>query len=250
MTARKTVLITGASAGIGAATARLAAKNGYDVGIGYRSDKEGAQSVARDVEKAGGQAVLLPGDMGKPEDVERIFELFDTRFPKLDAFVNNAGMVDMPSRLEDMTVERIERMLRVNLTGALLAAGQAVKRMASRYGRGGGVIVNISSVAATAGGAHQYVDYAATKGAIDTLTKGLALENAEENIRVCGIRPGIIETEIHAKGGNPSRAQDLAHIVPMKRPGLPIEIAEMVLWMMSDKASYVTGSTIDISGGR
>jgi len=247
---RKTVLITGASAGIGAATAKLAAEAGYNVGIGYRTDNAGALETAEAVEKAGGTAVLLEGDTADANDLSHIFSTFDKTFPQLDAFVNNAGIVDQAMRVEDMTPERVARIVAVNLTGAILACGHAVRRMATRYGKSGGVIVNLSSVAATAGGPHQYVDYAATKGAIDTLTRGLALENAQEGIRVCGIRPGIIETEIHAKGGSPDRAQELAHLIPMKRPGTAAEVAEAILWLMSDKASYATGTTIDVSGGR
>lgn len=247
---RRTVLITGASAGIGQRAAILAAKEGYDVGIGYRSDKDGAQATAADVEQLGGKALLLKADMNNPSDIKNMFLKFDDAFPRMDAFINNAGIVDAQSRVEDMTPERLDMMLGVNLKGAILACGHAVRRMAKRYGKDGGVIVNISSIAAIRGGPHQYVDYAATKGAIDTLTLGLGLENAEEGIRVCGIRPGIIETEIHAKGGQPGRAQKLAHQIPMKRPGTADEIANAIVWLMSDEASYVTGSTLDISGGR
>lgn len=250
MAERKTVLITGASAGIGAATAILAAKNGFDVGIGYRSDRAGAEATAKAVADCGGRSVLLAGDTGRAEDIEAIFKAFDATFPKLDAFVNNAGMVDVTSRVEDMTPERVSRMVAVNLTGPILAAGHAVRRMAALYGGTGGTIVNVSSVAARAGGAGQYVDYAATKGGLDTLTKGLALENAEEGIRVCGVRPGIIETEIHAKGGKPDRARELAHLIPTKRAGTSDEIAQAIVWLLSDEASYVTGATLDVSGGR
>lgn len=250
MSSRKTVLITGASAGIGAAAAVLAAERGYDVGIGYRSDRAGAEAVAKEIKAAGGRSVLLQGDMAQPDDVARVFAEFDAEFPKLDAFINNAGMVDTASRVEDMTPDRVARMIAVNLTGAILAAGQAVKRMATRYGHQGGVIVNVSSVAAIHGAAGQYVDYAATKGAIDTLTRGLALENAQDGIRVCGIRPGIITTDIHAKGGEPDRANELAHLIPMKRPGSAKEVAEAIIWLMSEQSTYVTGTTLDVSGGR
>ncbi len=247
---RPAVLITGASAGIGAATAVLAAQNGYDVGIGFRSDVAGAEKTAEQVRAAGGQAVLLRGDMGNAGEIAQMFQTFDASFSKLDAFVNNAGIVAPTSRVEDMTAERIGQVIGVNLTGAILAAGHAVRRMARRYDGAGGVIVNISSIAATAGGSHQYIDYAATKGGIDTLTRGLALENAEEGIRVCGIRPGIIATDIHAKGGQPDRVQKLAHIIPVKRAGTADEVAQTIVWLMSDAASYVTGATLDVSGGR
>lgn len=247
---RKTVLITGASAGIGANAAIHAAAQGYDVGIGYNSDEKGANATKAAVEKNGGTAVLIKADMNAPDEIAGMFAAFDNAFPRMDAFVNNAGIVDAKSRVEDMTPERLDLMLGVNLKGAILACGHAVRRMAKRYDKEGGVIVNISSIAAIRGGPHQYVDYATTKGAIDTLTLGLGLENAEEGIRVCGIRPGIIETEIHAKGGQPGRAQKLAHQIPMKRPGTPDEIAKAIVWLMSDEASYVTGSTLDISGGR
>jgi len=248
--ARKTVLITGASAGIGQRAAILASKHGYDVGIGYRSDKDGAKATAAAVEQNGGKAVLLKADMNVSDDIANMFTAFDDAFPQMDAFVNNAGIVDEKCRVEDMTPERLDRMLGVNLKGAILACGHAVKRMAKRYDKTGGVIVNISSIAAIRGGPHQYVDYAATKGGIDTLTLGLGLENAEEGIRVCGIRPGIVETEIHAKGGQPGRAQKLAHQIPMKRPGTADEIANAIIWLISDDASYVTGSMLDVSGGR
>lgn len=247
---RKTVLITGASAGIGAATAILAAQRGYDIGIGYRSDLGGAEATAEAAKAHGAKTVLLPGDTGDPAALLSIFETFDAAFPQLDAFVNNAGIVDTATRVEDVTPERLQRMIAVNFTGAFLACGHAVRRMATRHGGKGGTIVNISSIAATLGGPSQYVDYASTKGAIDTLTRGLGVENAEEGIRVCGVRPGIIETEIHAKGGQPGRPQKLAGMIPMKRPGTADEIAEALLWLMSDAASYVTGTTIDVSGGR
>ncbi len=250
MSDRKTVLITGASAGIGAAVARLAATRGYNVGIGYLSDETGAQSVAKDVEAAGGTAVLLQGDTGKPADLEQIFKRHDAAFGRLDAFVNNAGMVDIACRIEDISPERLERMIAVNLSGPFLAAGHAARRMATRHGGKGGVIVNVSSVAARLGGPNQYADYGVAKGGVDTLTTALAMENAQDGIRVCGIRPGIIETAIHGKGGEPDRAQDLAHVIPVKRPGTAEEVANTICWLMSDEASYVTGATLDVSGGR
>lgn len=245
----RNVLITGASAGIGAATAVLCAQKGYDVGIGFLSDEAGAQATRRAVEAEGRRAMLLPGDTSRPEDLQGIFEKFDA-FGPLHGFVNNAGVVDIAARVEEFEAERVARIMAINVTGPILAAGLAVKRMATRYGHQGGVIINLSSVAALMASPHQYVDYAASKSAIDTLTKGLALENADQGIRVCGVRPGIIDTQIHAKGGQPDRARELASIVPMKRAGTAREVAQAILWLMSDDASYATGTTIDIAGGR
>lgn len=250
MTDRKSVLITGASAGIGAAAARRAASQGFNVGIGYRTDQSGAAKTAQDVEAEGGKAVLLQGDIGNPGDIKRIFAEHTTAFGGLDAFVNNAGCVSFASRIEDISPERLADMININLTGAFLAAGEAVRAMATRHGGKGGVIVNISSAAARLGGANQYADYAAAKGGIDTLTTALAMENAEDGIRVVGIRPGIIDTEIHGKGGQPNRAHDLAHIVPLKRPGTADEIGKTIAFLISDDASYITGTTIDVTGGR
>jgi len=247
---RKTVLVTGASAGIGAASARLLAQHGYDVAIGYRRDADGANAVARDVEAAGGKALLLQADMGNPADIDRMFAELDAAFPRLNALVNNAGIVDVKTRVEDMTPARLTRMFAVNITGAFLVAGAAVKRMSTALGGQGGGIVNMSSAAARFAAPGQYVDYAASKAAIDTLTQGLAIEVADQGIRVNAIRPGIIETEIHAKGGEPDRVARMTPLVPMKRSGTAHEVAEAVLWLLSDASSYVTGSFIDVSGGR
>jgi glucose 1-dehydrogenase len=250
MTDRKTLLVTGASAGIGAAAARLAARDGWDVAIGYRSDQQGASETARAVEALGGRAVLLQADLATPEGVERLYAQFDAAFPRLDGLVNNAGVVDVPARVEDYGAERLRRMFDTNLMGPFLVAGQAVRRMSTRHGGRGGAIVNVSSAAARLGSGGQYVDYAASKAGVDVLTKGLADEVGAEGIRVTGIRPGLILTEIHAKGGQPGRAERLAHLVPMQRPGTAEEVAETILWLLSDAASYVTGTTIDVSGGR
>ncbi|NNK78269.1 MAG: SDR family oxidoreductase [Litoreibacter sp.] len=247
---RPTVLITGASAGIGAATAQLAARAGYDVAIHYNSDRDGAARVAETVEKEGGSALLIQGDVSNSEDISRMFLEFDAQFSRMDALVNNAGIVDRSSRVDQMTPERLERIISVNLTGAILVAKEGVLRMSTAHGGQGGAIVNLSSVAAVLGAANQYVDYAAAKAGIDTLTKGLAHEVATEGVRVNAVRPGIIDTEIHAKGGLPNRAVDLAPLVPMKRAGTAIEVAEAILWLLSDKASYVTGTVLDVSGGR
>jgi glucose 1-dehydrogenase len=250
MTDRRSLLVTGASAGIGAASARLAAERGWDVGVAYRSDQQGAATTAEAVEAAGGLAVLLQADLTVPEDIERMFSEFDAAFPRLDGVVNNAGIVDVTARVEDYDAARLTRMFATNLTGPFLVAGQAVRRMSTRHGGTGGVIVNVSSVAARLGSANQYVDYAASKAGIDVLTKGLADEVAADGIRVAGVRPGLILTQIHAKGGVPGRAERLAHLVPMQRAGTAEEVAQTILWLLSDAASYITGATIDVSGGR
>ncbi|MCR8725342.1 SDR family oxidoreductase [Frigidibacter sp. ROC022] len=246
---RKTLLITGASTGIGAACARLAAPT-HDLALGFRSDTAAATEVADQARAAGARVELLQADLSIPGEVERMFAEFDAAFPRLDGLVNNAGIVDQAARLDEIDPLRLRRMVDTNLIGPLLVAGQAVRRMSTRYGHAGGVIVNISSVAARLGGPGQYVDYAATKGALDTMTRGLADEVARESIRVCGIRPGIIETPIHGKGGQPDRAARMAALVPMQRAGTASEVAEAVLWLLSDAASYVTGATLDVTGGR
>lgn len=247
---RKIALVTGASSGIGAATARLLAIRGYDLAITWHSDQPGAEAVAEDTRRSGAKVIVIRTDVGLPENISNLFTKVDAAMGRLDLLVNNAGMVDRTARLEEMSVERVTRMFRVNTIGALLVAGQAVKRMALRYGGAGGVIVNISSRAAKLGGADQFVDYACSKGAIDTLTRGLALENALEGIRVAGVRPGIIETPIHGRGGEPDRASVLAPMIPMRRSGTADEVAQVIVWLASDAASYITGATIDVSGGR
>ncbi|MDJ0823998.1 MAG: SDR family oxidoreductase [Rhodobacter sp.] len=250
MTTRKTVLITGASAGIGAATARLLARHGYDIGIGYNSDRAGAETVAADVEAAGGKAVLLQSNLADTAGIEHMFSEFDAAFPHLDALVNNAGIVAPKARVEDMDADRLHRIFQINVIGAFLVARLAVRRMSTRFGGHGGAIVNMSSAAARIASPNQYVDYAASKAAIDTLTRGLAEEVAPDGIRVNAVRPGIIETDIHAKGGEPDRTARLGPTVPMRRSGSAHEVAEAVHWLLSDAASYVTGSFIDVSGGR
>lgn len=250
MSARKTVLITGASAGIGAATAIMAAANGYDVGIGYRSDKSGAEDTAQKAQAHGAKTVLLQGDMALEADIERIFRDCDAALGPLAGLVNNAGIVDTTQRVEDMSRARLEQMFNVNTIGVIQCAQQAVKRMANRYGGAGGSIVNISSVAARTGSAGQYVDYAASKAAIDIFTTGLAQENAREGIRVNAVRPGITRTDIHAKGGEKGREDKLAHLIPMGRAGDAEEIAAAILFLLSDEASYMTGAILDVGGGR
>lgn len=247
--ARQNILITGASAGIGAATARLAAELGYDVGIGYRSDKIGAERVAAEVEERGGKAMILQGDVAKPEDVKRIFTEFDT-FGRLNSLVNNAGIVMPTSRVEDISYDRLRQIFDVNVIGSFLCAQEAISRLSKRAGGRGGTIINLSSAAARLGSPDMFVDYAATKGAIDSFTTGLALEQSSEGVRVNAVRPGVIDTEIHAKGQDPDRIERVGHTLPMKRAGTAGEVAEAIMWLASDQSSYVTGATIDVTGGR
>ena len=246
----RAVLVTGASGGIGAATARLAARDGWDVGIGWNSDREGAERTKNDVEAVGRKAVLLQGDLSDPEVISRVFLQFDQAFPRLDALVNNAGVVDKPIRVDQLDRARLRRMFDVNTLGPMLCAREAVLRMSSRHGGAGGVIVNVSSIAARMGSANEYVDYAAAKAAIDTFSKGLSDEVAREGIRVVALRPGLTDTAIHEKGGQPGRAERLSDRVPMGRVGTPEEIAEGIVWLISDAARYVTGTSLDVSGGR
>ena len=246
----KVLLVTGGSRGIGASVCRKAAAAGWRVLINYVSNADAANALAADIRAAGGVAETVQGDAGSEEGVATIFEAVDARFGRIDGFVNNAGVVDVPQRVDEYSWARLERMFAINTLGAIYAAGQAVKRMSTRYGGNGGVIVNISSVAAQIGSPNQYVDYAASKGAIDTLTLGLAKEVATEGVRVIAIRPGIIDTDIHASGGLPNRAREAADIIPMRRPGTSDEIADAVLFLLSDQASYITGSILNVSGGR
>jgi NAD(P)-dependent dehydrogenase (short-subunit alcohol dehydrogenase family) len=241
------MLVTGGGRGIGAATARLAAKRGYRVCVNYRADERSARELA---EQIGHNAIAVQGDVAIEADVLRLFETVDEKMGHLDVLVNNAGIVDRSSRVENLSAERIQRMLAVNVTGSFLCAREAVKRMSTRHGGKGGVIVNLSSVASRLGAPNTYVDYAASKGAIDSFTVGLGHEVAGEGIRVAAIRPGLIDTEIHAAGGEPDRAHRLAHMVPMKRVGSAEEIANAIVWLISDEASYVTSAILDVSGGR
>jgi NAD(P)-dependent dehydrogenase (short-subunit alcohol dehydrogenase family) len=242
-------IVTGGSRGIGRATSLAAAKRGYKVVVGYASNKAAADEVVAKIELTNGKAVAIKCDVGVEADILDLFKKADA-FGKLGVLVNNAGVVDMTARVDEMSASRLTRMMNINIVGSILCAREAVKRMSSKHGGAGGVIVNISSVAATLGSPGQYVDYAASKGAIDTFTVGLAREVSAEGIRVNAIRPGLIDTEIHASGGEPGRAQKLAHMIPMKRVGTAEEIANAVVWLMSDDASYVTGTIFDVSGGR
>ncbi|MGX9424237.1 MULTISPECIES: SDR family oxidoreductase [Bradyrhizobium] len=245
----KVVVITGGSRGIGRAAAIAAAARGFRVVVGYASNQAAANEVVSAIEASNGKAIAVKCDVGSEADILALFKAAD-EFGALGALVNNAGIVGPSIRVEDMSAERIERMMAVNVTGSILCAREAVKRMSRRNGGQGGVIVNLSSVAAKLGSPNTYVDYAASKGAIDSFTIGLGYEVAAEGIRVAGIRPGLIDTEIHASGGEPDRAHRLAHMVPMKRVGTAEEIANAIVWLMSDEASYVTSAILDVSGGR
>jgi NAD(P)-dependent dehydrogenase (short-subunit alcohol dehydrogenase family) len=245
----KVVIITGGSRGIGRATALAAAARGFRVCIGYASNEAAASQVVSAIEAKNGKAIAVKCDVGSESDILALFSAADG-FGTLGALINNAGIVGPTSRVDEMSAERIARMMAVNVTGGMLCAREAVKRMSTRHGGNGGVIVNLSSVAAKLGSPNTYVDYAASKGAIDSFTIGLGYEVAGEGIRVAAIRPGLIDTEIHASGGEPDRAHRLSHMVPMKRVGTADEIANAIVWLMSDEASYVTSAILDVSGGR
>ncbi|BBB95145.1 MULTISPECIES: SDR family oxidoreductase [Bradyrhizobium] len=246
----KVVVITGGSRGIGRATALAAAARGYRIVVGYASNKTAADEVVAAIEARNGKAIAVKCDVGSEQDILALFKAADG-FGTLGALVNNAGIVGKSGvRVDEMSAERIQQMMAVNVTGSILCAREAVKRMSTRHGGQGGVIVNLSSVAAKLGAPNTYVDYAASKGAIDSFTIGLGYEVANEGIRVAGIRPGLIDTDIHAAGGEPDRAHRLAHMVPMKRVGTADEIANAIVWLISDEASYVTSAILDVSGGR
>ena len=247
---KKTVLITGASRGIGAATALLAAQRGYAVAVNYASNAAAADEVVHRIRASGGEVLAVQADVADEAQVLAMFEKIDVRFGRLDALVNNAGVVDQTSRVDGMTLARLQRMFAINVFGSFLCAGQAVKRMSTKHGGAGGAIVNVSSAASRLGSPGQYVDYAAAKGAIDTFTLGLAKEVAAEGIRVNAVRPGIIETDIHASGGLPNRVRDVAPQVPMQRAGTAQEVAQSIIWLLGDDAAYTTGGLLDIAGGR
>ena len=241
----RVMLITGGSRGIGAATARLAAERGYQVGINYVRDRDAAEALARET---GG--IAIAADVAQEAEVVRMFGEVDRRLGRLAVLVNNAGVVDLSMRVDEMSAARITRMFAINVTGSFLCAREAVKRMSKRHGGPGGSIVNISSVAARIGAPAMYVDYAASKAAIDTLTLGLSKEVGPEGIRVNAVRPGVVHTEIHASSGDPERADRIGKGAPLERAGEPEEIARAILWLASDEASYVSGAILDVSGGR
>ncbi len=244
------LLVTGGSRGIGAATALAAAQAGYAVAVNYQSNSLAADEVVRTIRDGGGQAMALQADVSREDEVLAMFARIDAKWGALAALVNNAGVVDVSSRVDGMSVARLSRMLNTHVLGSFVCAREAVLRMSTRHGGTGGGIVNLSSAAAKLGSPGQYVDYAACKGAIDTFTIGLAKEVAAEGIRVNAVRPGIIDTDIHASGGEPDRAQRLAPQVPMQRPGSAQEVAHAILWLLSPQASYCTGALLDVGGGR
>ncbi|MBS0449021.1 MAG: SDR family oxidoreductase [Proteobacteria bacterium] len=247
---RRSVLVTGGSRGIGAATALRCAAQGDAVAVNYTRDRAAADAVVARIRDGGGRAIAVQADVADEAQVVAMFEAVDRALPPLRGLVNNAGMIDVATRIDAITVERLNRMFAVNVTGSFVCAREAIKRLSTRHGGEGGAIVNLSSAAAKIGAASQYVDYAAAKGAIDVFTLGLARELATEGIRVNAVRPGIIATEIHATGGDADRAHKSASIIPMQRPGEADEIAQAIVWLLSDAASYTTGAILDVTGGR
>jgi len=244
------LLVTGASRGIGAATAKLAAQRGYAVAVNYANHRAAADDVVQSIRQSGGRAFAVQADVAHEDQILSMFDEVDHELGRITALVNNAGVVDISQRVDEMSFARMKRMFDINVIGSMLCAREAIKRMSTRHGGEGGAIVNVSSAASRLGSPGQYVDYAAAKGAIDAFTLGLAKEVAGEGIRVNAVRPGLIETDIHASGGIPDRVKQLAHLVPMQRGGTAEEVAESILWLLSPQASYVTMSLLEVSGGR
>ena len=251
MNASRTLLVTGGSRGIGAATCVLAAERGWDVAVNFARDQPAAERVAAAVRARGRRALVLQADVGDDTAVRAMFEALDRAWgTRLGGLVNNAGVVDVAARVDQMDAARLDRMFRTNVLGSFACAREALRRMSTRHGGAGGAIVNLSSAAARLGAPGQYVDYAAAKGAIDVFTMGLAREVATEGVRINAVRPGIIDTDIHASGGQPERVRQMAPLVPMQRAGTAEEVAAAIVWLLSDEASYTTGSVIDVTGGR
>lgn len=247
--ADKVILVTGASRGIGAATARLAGQRGYRVCVNYARDRSAAEAVVAAIEVEGGRAIAVPADVSSEDDVVRLFAEVDDRLGPLSVLVNNAGILETQMRVDQMPADRLYRLFAANVIGYFLCAREAVRRMSTRHGGQGGSIVNVSSAAARLGSPGEYIDYAATKGAIDTMTIGLAKEAAAEGVRVNAVRPAFIYTDIHASGGEPGRVDRVKHAVPMRRGGYADEVAKAIIWLASEEASYSTGAFIDVSGG-
>ncbi len=244
------LVVTGGSRGIGAATARLAAQRGYSVCVNYLRGQRAAEEVVNTIQREDGHAIAAQADISSEPDVLRLFDTVDRELGRLTALVNNAGTLEHQMRLDEMDGARLQRVFTTNVIGTFLCAREAVRRMSTRHGGDGGGIVNVSSLAARLGSPNEYIDYASSKGAVDTFTIGLAKEVAEEGIRVNGVRPGFIYTDLHAKGGEPGRVDRVKTLVPMQRGGQPEEVARAILWLLSNEASYVTGTIIDVSGGR
>ena len=244
------LIITGASRGIGAATARIAGRSGYAVCVNYLKNKAAAMKIVEEIKADGGRALAVGADISREEEVVKLFRTVDDKLGKISALVNNAGILETQMRIEQMDAARLNRVFKTNITGSFLCAREAVKRMSTKNGGKGGAIVNVSSAAARLGSAGEYVDYAASKGAIDTFTRGLAQEVAEEGIRVNAVRPGVIDTDIHASGGEPGRVERVKASVPMKRGGSAEEVAKAIMWLLSSESSYTTGSLLEVSGGR